>query len=64
MTAFLIVLTIVVAGSVGFTIGACYEACRRGGTLDLHRQLALLRPLPERSNVRILPQQRHGGDAA
>lgn len=33
----------------GFLVGCCYEGCRRGGTVDLHRQLA-----QQPSNVRVL----------
>lgn len=35
-------LTLVVpllAALLGFVVGCCYEGCRRGGTLDLHRRL-------------------------
>ena len=55
-------LTLITAGlGLGFLIGCCYEACRRGGTLDLERQLdtahrELLRTVG--SNVRLLPSQR------
>lgn len=43
----------------GVVIGACYEGCRRGGTLDLIAELARLRRnRAVASNVRVLPVHR------
>lgn len=54
------ILLFFITAAAGFGAGICYEACRPGGTLDLHQLLnAATRP-PIPSNVRVLPRQRGG----
>lgn len=33
---------LLIGGALGFIVGKCHEACRHGGTLDLHQQVCAL----------------------
>lgn len=57
----MLLLVAIAALSFGFVAGSCWEACRRGGTLDLHIALHRATTPAEPSNVRVLPRQRTGG---
>lgn len=55
------ILTALIVGVLcGFVAGACYEACRAGGTLDLRAQLRAHRRTGPLSHVTVLPTQRGG----
>lgn len=56
----MILLAVIVGVASGFAAGACYEAVRTGGTLDLRRLLQAALRTQQPSHVNVLPQQRGG----
>lgn len=56
----MILTALIVGVCCGFAAGACYEAVRSGGILDLRRLLRAALRAQQPSHVTVLPRQRAG----